>query len=395
MRTARPRRKRLTRGSLFFLLFSFFLYAQEKPLYEGTFKTQSTGVFLPINIDGQECSFLFDTGASFVVLDKSFRHLLGKPLSLKEAEGRTGIEFSSKYIITPNGKIKLEMFQGIPLKLGHLQVANRFPYILADLQALWPFSGEKFCGILGMSFLHQFRWDIDFNEGKIKGFVGSEPYMGKYTARTPILWSRAHIPEVAVNLQGKQVPFDIDTGDNGSGRIRKESLVFLKSHSQILASQEQEVVTVSSLSVSKEHRLRSLRFANVVYPKVVMQESRQNALGLQFLKRHDIVFDFPFNMLYVKHHKDYAKVQALDKSGVRVVLRHKKLIVFSIKEHKQAEVKGIEKGDEIISVRGVKNLDLYTMRQLTRGEEGEELFIKVRRKGKLYDAYIRLGKEPL
>ena len=372
-----------------------FSYAQERPLYEGDFKTKGSGIFLPVNFDGKECSFLFDTGASFVVLDKSFRHLLAKPLSLKEAQARTGIEFKSKHIITPNGEIELEMFKAISLKLGSLQVANRFPYILADLQPLWPFSGEKFCGILGMSFLHQFRWEIDFDTQKVKGYIGAEPYMGEYTARTPIFWSHSHIPQVSMHLQGKKVAFDIDTGDNGSGRIRKENLIFLQAQSQILASQKQEIVTVSSLSVSREYRLRSVRFANVLYPKIVLQESGQNAIGLNFLKRHNIIFDFPFSMLYLQHHKDYAKVQALDKSGLRIILQEKKLIVFSVKPHKGAILKNIKKGDEILSVKGHKDLNLYEMRKLTRGEEGSEFFVKIKRGGKVLDAYIRLGEEPL
>jgi len=385
----------LLRLSFVFIFFVLSLSAQERPLYQASFKSHSTGIFLPVSLNGQECTFLFDTGASFVVLDKSFRHLLGEPLSLEEAQARTGIEFASKYIITPNGKIKLEMFQAISLKLGPLQIANRFPYILADLQSLWPFAGEKFCGILGMSFLHQFRWEIDFEHSTVKGYVGAEPYGGKYSAKTPIFWSHSHIPQVFVNLQGKQIAFDIDTGDNGSGRIRKENLIFLEGQSQILASQKQDIITVSSLSVSEEYRLRAIRFANVLYPKIVMQESGQNAIGLHFLKRHDIVFDFPFSMLYLQHHKDYAKVQSLDKSGVRIILQDNKLIVFSVKPQKGARLKGIKKGDEILSVKGVDNLDLYTVRKLTRGAEGKELFMKVIREGEILDGYVRLGAEPL
>ena len=383
------------KASLLFLLLLISLYAKERPLYESSFNTESTGIFLPVKVDGEECSFLFDTGASFVVLDKSFRHLMRKPLSLKEAEARTGIKFASKHIQTPNGEVRLEMFKSFPLRLGKLQIANRFPYLLADLQALWPFSGEKFCGILGISFLHQFRWEIDFDEGRIKAYIGAEPYMQDYSARTPIFWSKARIPQVAVNFQGKEIAFDIDTGDNGSGRIRKENLIFLQQRSQILASQKQEVVTVSSMSISKEYRLRSMRFANVLYPKVVMQESSQNAIGLAFLKRHNIVFDFPFNMLYLQHHKDYALKQELDKSGLRIILQGEKLIVYNKKPHKNALIKGIQKGDEILSVKGIKDLNLFKMRSLVREEEGKEIFLKIKHQGEVREAYIRLGKDPL
>jgi len=66
-----------------------------------------------------------------------------------------------------------------------------------------------------------------------------------------------------------------------------------------------------------------------------------------------------------------------------------------MKSHKQAIIKGIKKGDEILSVKDVKDLDLYTMRELLRGNEGQELFLKIRRNSKVLDGYIRLGREAL
>ncbi|MDF1880382.1 aspartyl protease family protein [Sulfurimonas sp. MAG313] len=350
---------------------------------------------MPVTIDGQTCNFLFDTGASFVVLDESYKKLLGPALSLQEAEARTGVQFTSKHIITPNGKIELEMYKSISLKLGRLQVANRFPYITADLKSLWPFSGEKFCGILGMSFLHQFRWEIDFEDASVKAYIGAEPYLGEYNSRAPILWSRSQIPQVVINLYGRNIAFDLDTGDNSSGRIKKENLIILQGYSQIIASQKQDIVTVSSVSTSREYRLKTLRFANVVYPKVVLQESDQNAIGLKFLKRHNIVFDFPFNTLYLQHHKDYVKAEALNKSGLRLILKEGKIIVFNTRSLKGALVKGIKKGDEIVSIKGINCMSLFGVRDLMKKEEGKEIHLRVKRRGKVHEAYIRLGKDPL
>ena len=379
---------------LFLSCFSLF-YGAEKALYEGRFDTESTGIFLPVEIEGKECKFLFDTGASFVVLDKKFKAVLGNPLSLKETQARTGIAFSSKRIMTPNGEVSLDLYKALPVKLGRLQIANRFPYILADLQTLWPFSGVEFCGILGTSFLYQFRWEINFKEGRIKAYVGAEPYMGEYNSRKPIYWSKAHIPYVGVDFQGKEIAFDIDLGDNGNGRIRKKNLLFLKRSGEVLKTQMQDVITVSSLSQSEEFRLRSLHFAGVNYPEVVMQVSQQNALGLAFFNRHDVVLDFPFNMLYLQHHQDYAKRQEVDKSGIRVILKEKKIIVFSIKPIEGALIYDIEKDDEIVSVNGKQNLSLYQIRQLLRGKEGERLSLEIKRDKKLLHTHIVLGPDPL
>lgn len=379
------------------LLLSFYtlFYAQERAIYEGRFETRSTGIFLPVKIAGKECKFLFDTGASFVVLDKKFKDLLGDPLSLQETQERTGVSFTSNKIITPNGELSLELYKALPLKLGKLQIANKFPYILADLQPLWPFSGVEFCGILGSSFLQQFRWEINFKEGEIKAYIGMEPYMGKYRSKKPIHWSNVGIPYVGVNLYGREIAFDIDLGDNGSGRIKSENLFFLKQNAQVLKTHTQDVVTVSSLSKSEEFRLRSIRFAGTDYPDILMQESQQNALGLAFFKRHNIVLDFPFNMLYLQHHKDYAARQELDKSGIRVILKDKSISVFSVKPLRGALVEGIKKGDKIISVNGKRDLLLYEIRELLRSKEGTKLSLEINRDGSEHKANIILGADPL
>ncbi len=377
-------------------VFSWFsLYGAERALYEGSFETKSTGIFLSGEINGQECQFLFDTGASFVVLDKKFKALLGEPLSLKETQARTGIAFASDRIMTPNGEIDLELYKAFPIRLGRLQVANRFPYIIADLQALWPFSGVPFCGILGTSFLHQFRWEIDFGKGVIKAYIGAEPYMGDYRSKKPIYWSRAHIPSVEVDIGGKEVAFDIDLGDNGSGRMRRENLAWLKKQEKIVKTQMQDVITVNTRSQSEEFRLDSLTFAETVYPGLVMQESGQNALGLAFFNRHDIVLDFPFNMLYLRHHKEFAQRQELDKSGIRIVLLEGKLIVFSVKPMEGALVKDVKKDDEIVGINGVKNLSLYEARRLLRGKEGESISLLIKRGDKVINVDVVLGKDPL
>lgn len=381
--------------SLFLFLFLVSLYAEERPLYQEHFDTEKSGIFLPLTIDGKECSFLFDTGASFVVLDKSLRYLLAEPLTLKEAQEQTGLSFSNEEILTPNGTIALKMYKAISLRLGKLQVANRFPYILADLKRLWPFAGEKFCGILGSSFLHQFRWEIDFQDASIKAYIGAEPYKGVFSSSIPISWSGGKIPQVKLDLYGKEVYFDIDTGDNGSGRMLKENFLFLQERGQVIASRQEETITISALSRSTEFRFKNFVFAKMPYAKLVMQESRQNAIGLLFLRRHDLILDFPFNTLYMKAHKNFLDKQELDKSGLRVILQDEKLIVFSIRPEKGACIEGIQTGDEIISVNEKTNLSLHAIRKLLRSAEGTNLSLKTRRSSEVSTARIVLGKDPL
>ena len=382
------------KNSLFLLFFSLFLYGEERPLYEGHFKTESTSVYLPLTIEGKTCSFLFDTGASFVVLDKGFEHLLGEPLSVEQAQARTGLVFATKEVITPNGTIALELYKALPLKLGKLQIANKYPYVTADLKSVWPFSGEKFCGILGSSFLHQFRWELDFKKGEIKAYIGVEPYSGTYTTRSRLNFSRAKIPQVLIDLHGKEVIFDLDTGDNGSGRVQKEELKFLQVKKEVNKISKNEVVTISALTRGREFRVKNFDFEGINYTNMVMQLSDQNAIGLAFLKRHKVVFDFPFKTLYLKAYDDFLLKEEVDKSGLGMVLKGEKLIVHSIKEMEGADLDGIAIGDEIISLDG-KRVSLYTLRQAFFRQEGTVLNLQVRSKNKIFDARLVLGKSAL
>ena len=386
----------MMKSNILLILFSInILFAGEKAFYEGSFNTDSGAVFLPVQIDNKECMFLFDTGASFVVLDESYQHLLAEPMSIREAESHLGVELADRGIITPNGEIALELYKSVPLKLGSLQIANRFPYILADLKPLWPLSGVEFCGVLGSSFLHQFRWEIDFVKGKIKAYIGVTPYEGKREYFSPITWSRGYIPQLELELEGKKISFDIDTGDIGSGRLVQENIGFLKQKGLIIGTHKREVFTVSGSSQHEELRLKKLRLKGRDYPDVILQESYQNALGLAFLQRHNIVLDFPFNKLYLQPNDNYTKKEKTDKSGIRLVLDNKKIIVFSIKLIQGASAQSVERGDEIISVNGRSDISLYQVRKALRGKEGTEIILGLKRNGKIYDVNIVLGKDPL
>ena len=156
-----------------------------------------------------------------------------------------------------------------------------------------------------------------------------------------------------------------------------------------------KIVTVSELSSSAEFRLKYLRFADVIYPNIILQESKQNALGLAFFKRHDVVFDFPFNMLYLQHHKDYEIEQERDKSGVRIILVDGRLKVYSVKSMPGAIVKGLKKDDVIISINANTELSLFQARELLRQPEGTGLTLEVKRDGKIIKANIVLGEDPL
>lgn len=384
------------KSSLLVILFSInILFASEKPFYEEHFNTDGRAIFLPVQIDNKECMFLVDTGASFVVLDKSYRHLLAEPMSVREAESHMGVELSDRGVVTPNGEMALQLYKSVPMKLGRLQVANRFPYILADLKPLWPLSGVEFCGVLGSSFLHQFRWEIDFDRGEIKAYIGVAPYEGKREYFSPITWGRGYIPQLELEIEGKKISFDIDTGDAGSGRLVQGNIDFFKRKGLIIGSHQREVFTISGSSQHEEFRLEKLNLQGRGYPGIILQESQQNALGLAFFRRHKVVLDFPFNRLYLQPHKDYAEKEESDKSGIRLVLEQGKIIVFSIKPMQGADTNRVQEGDEIISVEDRSDVSLYQVRKVLRGEEGANITLRIKRDEKLYDVKIVLGKDPI
>ncbi|HVV72488.1 MAG TPA: hypothetical protein VHI52_13485 [Verrucomicrobiae bacterium] len=240
---------------------------------------------------GEELPFMVDTGTPVIILDKSLEPQLGDRLS----EG----EFSLEGVERESGEYSAPKLYlgGAPLLTG----TNVFTYDLQRLMAhaLHP---HPILGILGMDCLRHYCLQLDFQAGKMRFLdCPSRPASALGKAYPLILRAApGNLPSagaLSVFIHhlglagGKNTNACLDTGVRTDGVVEK-GLVgghYLQRFRHLLGSSR------------AKFRLAACVWDDQTYTRVCVDEARNgNTLGLAFLARHLVTFDFPGQVMYLK-----------------------------------------------------------------------------------------------
>ena len=341
-----------------------------------------SGIYLPVKINEEPYTFLLDTGSTFTVLNSSFKPILGKPLT-------------SGQVATTVGKSGVEYYRPIDVVTGDINIKTKLPYIVADLDFFSKVTGKKFDGIAGMAFIHKYIWNINFDEDTVK--ILSE--LDSTTAKKDfsiikLSPSIQGVPFVPVEIGGEKSLFMLDTADTGSGRLTSEMIDLLSKKNLIEEVAWDTSVSLSGITKIRRVRVREIKVGPHTYNGLLMQESKQNSLGLSFLYRHHVIIDFPNQQLYLKKGLGSFQIDRLDKSGIKMINDNKKLTVALVDERGPAKSAGILKGDIIKSINNlpVSGNELIKVRELFKGDDGEEFFLTINRNDEDIDFLLKLKK---
>jgi hypothetical protein len=214
--------------------------------------------------NGEEVPFQVDTGAPITVFDKSLEPKLGKRL------GTTTI------LMPGSDSQKSGIYRSPKLYLGDIPLATAGNALVYDL--------KRPMGILGMDCLRHYCLQLDFEAGQMRFLDHNQMDAAKLGKAFPLTFS-------GVGPQGKFVlPFIhqdsligattnllIDTGCNIDGLVEEGAI---KGLAVILPECIWEGETCTNLIVAAVNHV--------------------NALGLSFLARHLVTFDFPKQTMYLK-----------------------------------------------------------------------------------------------
>jgi hypothetical protein len=247
---------------------------------------------------GEELPFILDTGAPITLLDKSLEPRLAQrvftiPFHLSLGRQQCGIHPAPK------------MF------LGGVQVKTDAYMATYDFSRAWT-RRDRIMGILGMDFLRHYCVQLDFQASKMR-FLGSlnPTELGKAYPIQPSHKGQ-RFPRLLVNagqnaalpvipqaglLGGTNTTVLIDTGANLDGAVDKAAL---KGH--YFARFVHFLVPFRSLRIGKgvwdDHTYTKLRLSTVGKSDPVI--GAKELLGLRFLSRHLVTFDFPRTTMYLK-----------------------------------------------------------------------------------------------
>ena len=248
------------------------------------------GVMLIVTLrleSGEKLPFMVDTGSSGTGFDKSLEPKLGKRLGTG-----TAWHFGEKQEGGAYAAPRLYL-EGTPLMMTG---SNVFTY---DLRPFSSAAGRPILGVLGMDVLGHYCIQLDFQAGKMR-FLDDEQANNKDWGRpfslTDIGDGRFSIRE---NLAGVKASGSvIDSGCNYDGWLSQPLF--------------QQWTNQAKLPVGGEVRYPLGVLGGETYPEVNLRGFGEkaisvgdshivfNGIGLRFLARHLVTFDFPKRTMYLK-----------------------------------------------------------------------------------------------
>jgi hypothetical protein len=297
---------------------------------------------------GEELPFMVDTGSPMTILDKALEPKLGKCLATGTFRN-VGTEYKAGRYATP------KLYLGrTPLLTGSSVLASDYVEKMSSV------TGHPLTGVLGMDCLQHYCLQLDFQAGKIRFLDSAHMKPAKLGQVFPLTLSRTHqnnaewvhpyIRHTSL-VGGQDTNVLIDTGANADSylepglfqrEIREQRM---RGNVDTIAGQEPDILwlpqciwnggTYTDLAVGNGAALLGGRGGN--------------SLGLRFLARHLVTFDFPHRTLYLKQTRTgpsvpdevRAEARAAIDSAVphaRKLMRNNQLPGWS--EHDRGTIKG-------------------------------------------------------
>ncbi len=339
-----------------------------------TLTASRRAIILPVRFDGNEYSFLLDTGSGVTIFDISLAEKL-KGWHIFPARGRdaTGVGFTASRKDAPDAHV------------GPLSLKECRRVIVMDLGPLAEGLGLELQGILGMDFLK--RYCVRFDpEAKVVQFIRTPGERGWLWDPKPDVnrhpeWETG----LAIRLDGNsrprvkgrfggetEVDFLLDTGHMGT-----YNTVESKFFSRITGGAYQWESEGSSAGVTGKRVARKMRNAFVEdfrlgpleYDSILFRDNVRSVLGLMFLAHHQFTFDFPNRRLYLRqlHKMQYEDAVKMEWTRYGFVLGRKddRFVVLSVEPGKAAHRKGLRAGDVVLQLSR-QDVRLFTVVDLMR-----------------------------
>jgi hypothetical protein len=251
------------------------------------------------------CTLLVDTGATHSCFDVSLREILGAPIGTFD-------------LTTAPGNIDLEAFQAPTISIGDFRLQSTTGVVARlDLASFSRFLGVKVDGLLGMDVLRSVVLVIDFDGGKLRIQTGEAPPAGE---RVPLVWKGeegAERPYVRTKFaDGMELDFLLDTAGMSiqAGALQGEIFDRFMSRGILTTCEPSDprrrfaFGTIDAVIKSDVARAASLAVGPYTHRDLALgRHPRTNLLGLGYLSRYRVVFDFPHSAMYLRRGRDFSR----------------------------------------------------------------------------------------
>lgn len=294
-------------------------------------------LLLPLQFEDRTCEFVLDTGSNSSFFDPEIEAYFQ----------RTGA-----IAVLPEGRFYIWRSRGGAI--GHRRVPLELSAVPRDMSDVRSATGQHVRGILGMDFLRAQVVQIDVGAGRVAFLTSTQGVAGK---KVDIDCDRVGRPTLALDLPGSgPAQFLIDTGlcrfENGS--IARETFAQLQRAGQLSAFDEAVAhPTLSAPRMPRSGLLARCTLGGHSHDNQLLIEGESNVVGLSFLSRYKLTFDFLNATLIVEPGPRHRRFAPANRLGVDVELRPGTLVFREVDEAGLAWRLGIRPGDRVVEVGGI------------------------------------------
>ena len=343
-------------------------------------------VLLPVTIAGEEHLFIMDTGATITVFDKSLKKYLGK-------------EKRYMPIFSHDKAAKVKIYDIPESFVGQMKL-NCEEVCCMDLTLFSLIYGKKIRGIVGMNFLKHHVIRLDYDQGKVfffKSNTNSKSELGQeFNLEFISGYPYFKIPCIDITLfDDIKVKFKIDTGKNGSISLNRDDFKRLISKEQMNKTTSL-YGTISGLLESDSVRCKNFSIEPLGEQDVIIDSNPlHNLIGMRYLSRYLVTFDFPNSKVYLKKGKNFNKVDEDDMSGLHLLLISDNVVVHSIDPGSPSIEAGIQTDDIILKVngKGANTYGMWKLRDLLMSGDKKEITMAIKRKDEIKEVSFLLRRK--
>jgi hypothetical protein len=324
---------------------------------------------LPVVVDQHEYRFLFSTGMTTTIIDEALRSKLDLKKIAVEIRGKRSTQMRERFggFYATLGGIPLEFPAGVEAG-NYAALSDKL-----DLEC----QGE-----IGMDVLRGYVIQIDFDEGLLRFLAALPPAPGEAIRMTP-LDGEGGAPTIPGLISGMPAQkFVISSARAGNSLdIRSELLSSLEEKEKVRMLEKEKAVTRSGSLLFQTGRLDVFQVGKFRHEGLLVNTAEQNGIGVSYLSRYLVTFDFPHSKLYLKKgaHFDDPDVR-LNLWDVGVDRSDDQLAIREVHGYSQAGRMGLRAGDVVETLNGidVRRFSNWQVRRLF-GREGRPLTAAIRR----------------
>jgi hypothetical protein len=340
-------------------------------------------VVVPVTAGAKQFLFWVDTGSSLNFADTSLKRELGD--YCRTVPFHTVID--QRFV---------ECYKSPTLQVGKVNLPTSGEICCGDLAGIRAVTGREISAILGMDSLQHFIVQLDFDSGEIRCYSPDVAADGSWGERVDFTYGRKGIPEFGIAFDGVTFAFQIDTGNSGidiDGQLNKWLLE--NNRLRILG----KTIIRSTLGQDKgiaEYSLHELSVGPFHHNNVICTQGNGNRLGLSYLSRFVVTFDFPRRAMYLRKGQHYGDAEYANMSGLHILREDNAPTVHSADADSPAAVADIRAGDKILRVddQDASQISLFDLRNLFKSGDGKKIRLTISRDGQELEKTLVLKEKP-